>query len=165
MKLRSLPAAWLLGVAVAAAAAPPTPRGSPASSTCRDALDALRRQEDRMLAASVASAEAARGPMLQARRAAAMACLGEAGDEGPHRTPGSASTPQPDLPRRPLISPAMPQTRPLPPAVQPPPPRSLTTCDANGCWTSDGLRLQRVGPQLLGPRGFCSTAGTAVQCP
>jgi hypothetical protein len=44
-------------------------------------------------------------------------------------------------------------------------PKSITSCDALGCWASDGTRLQRVGPNLLGPRGFCSAPGGVLQCP
>jgi hypothetical protein len=55
----------------------------------------------------------------------------------------------------------------LPPIPANRPPPIVTGCDLLGCWTSDGTRLNRAGPQLLlGPRGFCSQAGpTALNCP
>jgi hypothetical protein len=50
------------------------------------------------------------------------------------------------------------------PPVQPP--VVITTCDTGGCWTSDGQRLPRLGPTLLGPRGqACSVVGAVVHCP
>jgi hypothetical protein len=41
----------------------------------------------------------------------------------------------------------------------------LNACDATGCWASDGTRLLRAGPNLIGPRGICTTSGPFVQCP
>ncbi len=137
--------------------------GAPQSAPCSRALDLLREQEDRVIAAPRDRVEAARQRMLQARRAAALACLGEGGDQTsprPARTEGPPAAPPRAQPTR------TPRPSPVPPAVPAPPlPRTLGACDSNGCWTSDGLRLQRAGPQLLGPNGFCSVAGTAVHCP
>jgi hypothetical protein len=45
------------------------------------------------------------------------------------------------------------------------PPVAITSCDTGGCWTSDGTRLQRLGPTLFGPRGACSVVGAIVHCP
>ena len=53
----------------------------------------------------------------------------------------------------------------MPPPVRIEPPLTVTGCDASGCWASDGTRLQQAGPQLLGPRGFCSVQGALLQCP
>lgn len=75
-------------------------------------------------------------------------------------------------PRLPLVpfSPFAPYATPAP--VAPPgqanpvrPPAGIAACDATGCWTSDGRRLQRTGPVLLGPRGFCTLNGTLLACP
>jgi hypothetical protein len=41
----------------------------------------------------------------------------------------------------------------------------ITGCDAYGCNASDGSRLNRVGPTLIGPRGACSTQGPWLLCP
>ncbi len=42
---------------------------------------------------------------------------------------------------------------------------AITSCDAGGCWANDGSRLNRVGPNLWGPRGICTVQGSLVQCP
>jgi hypothetical protein len=51
------------------------------------------------------------------------------------------------------------------PAAKPGHPYAITSCDAGGCWANDGSRLNRVGPNLWGPRGLCTVQGTLVQCP
>ena len=157
--------ALLLGLAALHASAAPA-TGTPGSAGCGKALEALRELEDRVLAAPRDRAEALRRQLPPARRTAALACLGESGD-------GSdtvARPPRVEAPARAVMPPTLPAIRlpstSTPSRVAPPAlPRTLGACDANGCWTSDGIRLQRVGPQLLGPNGFCSTAGNAVQCP
>jgi hypothetical protein len=55
--------------------------------------------------------------------------------------------------------------RPNPGPVAQPPLRSITSCDAGGCWASDGTRLQRMGPSLVGPQGACSVSGSVLSCP
>jgi hypothetical protein len=102
--------------------------------------------------------------VLQA--AAATACLGarpdlmgappRAAQPAPAATPGARPNAAPPT-ARPVQS-----TAPAPTAA---PLRSVTSCDALGCWSSDGTRLQRVGPNLLGPRGFCSVQGAVLNCP
>jgi hypothetical protein len=52
-----------------------------------------------------------------------------------------------------------------PPAVQNRPLTAVTSCDNVGCWASDGTRLQKVGPNLLGPRGVCTVQGAILNCP
>lgn len=162
----------VLCVLLAAAAGAVRGQDALQSATCRQALNALRVQEQ----ASVAEAERGLGPaarqasllrLAQARQQAAQTCL-----QG--RTEVSPPAPQrfvtPPLSVPPVALPAptvlpMPVT-PLPPA--PPrvsPPVSITSCDALGCWASDGTRLQRAGPNLLGPRGFCSAPGGLLHCP
>ena len=142
------------------AAAAPDPLQAPA---CRDALAALDVQERR--AASQPSAAASRPELAEARRRAASACLTSRGDvpATPGRSPPPpwAAVPAAAVPRATVPSPATP-ARPVP---QPAPPVVLGPCDATGCWTSDGTRLQRVGPDLLGPRGFCTTTGSVLNCP
>jgi hypothetical protein len=61
------------------------------------------------------------------------------------RLPAHTSSPPPQVSVRPLIS--------------------ITSCDALGCWASDGSHLQRVGPNLLGPKGFCSAQVSVLNCP
>ncbi len=79
------------------------------------------------------------------------------GDGGPAHGPSAPSAPS---------APSTPSTRAAPSApVTQRPLLSITSCDANGCWSSDGTRLQRFGSQLLGPRGFCNVQGSVVNCP
>ncbi|WP_295638039.1 hypothetical protein [uncultured Methylibium sp.] len=59
-----------------------------------------------------------------------------------------------------------PRPVPAPSAIAPPPsPLVVTGCDATGCWASDGSRLQRLGPDLVGPRGTCTVQGAVLACP
>ena len=72
---------------------------------------------------------------------------------GTLRWPLPASAPAPLESTRPVV----PQSR---------MPTVITTCDAAGCWTSDGRRLERVAPDMfVGPRGICSGQGVMLQCP
>jgi hypothetical protein len=122
------------------------------------------------VAASTASGQAAPAidPRLAAaRRDVARQCLAAREDppragrlaEPPIEVPpiaGARAAPPPSTP--PTTMPA-----PIPPLQ---PPVVITTCDAGGCWTSDGQRLPRFGPTLLGPRGHaCSVVGAVVHCP
>jgi len=54
---------------------------------------------------------------------------------------------------------------PAPAAAPPERPYAITSCDSGGCWANDGSRLNRVGPNLWGPRGVCTVQGSLVQCP
>jgi hypothetical protein len=65
-------------------------------------------------------------------------------------------------PRQPPVA-TTPRANPGP--VAQPPLRSITSCDSGGCWTSDGTRLQRMGPSLVGPQGACNVSGNVVSCP
>jgi hypothetical protein len=159
------------------------------SEACRRALAALQAQE-----AAVAAGERAPGPavgqrapaapaggagadagraaspdakLAAAQRHAAAACLRSRADPPPARQPYVQS---------PIAIEPVPMTRPAPPIARPvapaPPvvrpaerPRFITTCDAIGCWADDGSRLDRVGPNLRGPRGPCTLQGTLLTCP
>jgi hypothetical protein len=144
----------------AAAAGRPDPR-----------LLSLRRSAARACLGAQAEGRAA-APLTPTQRAPAHALdlvpPGPAAD-GPASL-GSALSRRPDP--APGTGPAL-QAAPLLPAAPVPgsgPPRSqaplgATACDPGGCWASDGTRLQRVGPQLLGPRGFCSLQGGLLHCP
>jgi hypothetical protein len=99
-----------------------------------------------------------------ARQQTALACLGQANS---HAAP--ASHWQPPL-AVPPIQPTEPATAPVVRAAPLPPvaiPRAsvISSCDAGGCWDSDGVRLQRSGPNLMGPRGPCTPQGTLFNCP
>lgn len=108
------------------------------------------------------TAPSARLKALQ--KAAARACLG-ADDNAP---PASTRAQPPiSVPRIavPALPPAAAGVARGPAPVQQPPLLSITACDAAGCWASDGTLLQQHGPNLLGPRGFCTRQGTVLNCP
>ncbi len=126
------------------------------SPACGDALAVL---EEARASGDAARAEAA-------RRQATAACLGSGGEA---RRPSPTAQPPVAVPPPTLEPPAaaaapVPQPRPVRPvAVERP--AVITTCDAGGCWDSEGRRLNRAGPVLLGPGGPCVASGQAVQCP
>ena len=102
----------------------------------------------------------------QARRRTARACLGASDDSARQR----AGAPQPPQVVPPAIAiPRQPVQRPLPapapPPVPVPRPTAITTCDPAGCWDSDGRRLNRMGPLLVGPGGVCNGLGGILSCP
>jgi hypothetical protein len=129
------------------------------SAGCEQRLDALN-------AARIAGAQANAERIEVLRRQATQACLGGT---------GAATRPSPVV-REPLavapptIEMPHPSRTPLPAAPAPPPvaierPAVITSCDAGGCWDSNGTRLNRAGPVLLGPGGVCTTVGSTVRCP
>lgn len=135
------------------------------------ALRALNDEETALLASSPASApEARRREALRRleplRLSAAKACLGGL----PATPPPSRHTLQPPI-GVPSISLPMPTIRvpapaPIPtPLARPAAPATVTSCDPNGCTASDGTRLQRAGPNLIGPRGLCTLQGVLLSCP
>lgn len=145
------------------------PRAGLDTIECRQALQGLQREEARVAEArrrdGMADRPGGMNALRTAQRQAALACLG-----GPPDVPAPPRAAQPSMAAPPPASTALPA--PLPPsrAEIPAPPRpsapiTLGACDATGCWASDGTRLQRVGPNLLGPRGLCTTAGSVVNCP
>lgn len=137
---------------------------------CRKALDALDARE---AAAARERSPATRALLEVARRQAATACLRGAdapAASAPPRSPAQAgvvAVPSAAASAASSVATRMPITAPAPaPVVRPAPPVTLGACDATGCWTSDGTRLQRAGPDLLlGPRGICTVSGAVVQCP
>ena len=165
MRLAPLAFALLLGAGVAHSQ--DDPLETPA---CRDALDAVRAQEAAASAAREADA-ARRGAALKgleaARQKAAHACLRSRADRPPPQ--GRLAQPPLSVPPSALPPPAPRVTATPAPAAAPPqaaPLVSITSCDAAGCWASDGSRLQRAGPNaLLGPRGMCTTSGSVLLCP
>jgi len=145
------------------------------STDCRQALDPLQAQEAAVLAARQAdeqsdgSYQRARDHQLeQLRRNAARACFAGRADSPP-LAPRSAQRPTvvpPIAVVRPALPPALPTAPVAPSPMQVAPrPTVVVACDLSGCWANDGSRLMRVGPNLLGPRGFCSLQGTLLQCP
>ena len=136
------------------------------SPACRRALDALRTQEDQARADAPGQDRRQTAARLEPlRRAAARACLGARGDPPP--APRRLAQPPVEVPRVPLPQAAVPVPAgpPVPVPKPPAPPVVVTTCDAAGCWASDGSRLQRFGTNLLGPRGVCAVQGVVLHCP
>ena len=136
------------------------------SAACRQALDALRVREDQARAEAAGRDRREIAARLEPlRHAAARACLGARGDPPP--APQGLARPPVDVPRVPLPRATVPAPAapPAPVAKPPGPPVVVTTCDAAGCWASDGSRLQRFGTNLMGPRGVCSVQGVVLSCP
>jgi hypothetical protein len=162
---------WALTVALAGSAVMAQERNPLQSADCRKALDALETQEDAAAARSGSQTEererrTVHAGLERARRLAAIACLGGRADSPPPsgrfaQPPITvapitiAPAPRPPLPTGPVVT--------LPKKVEPP--TTVTACDSAGCWASDGSRLQRVGPNLLGPRGLCIVQGPLLHCP
>lgn len=160
---------------LAVQAAPAQDEDALRSDPCRSALAALQAQEAAAAAttparepeADEAAHQAALARLNAARDRAARACLQGRADQ-PAR-PGRMAPPPLSVP--PLA--VTPHTAPLPPpptGIPLPLPRaaqpvSITSCDALGCWASDGTRLPRAGPNLIGPRGFCTAPGGVLHCP
>lgn len=89
----------------------------------------------------------------------------EAREAAPPRTAQPAAKAGPPAHTVPAAPRATPTAVPAPAPRPAPPPLTISACDATGCWASDGTRLQRAGPNLLGPTGVCTTSGPFVQCP
>lgn len=155
-------------IAATAAAYPQGSAGDPLGSPdCARALAGLSAEEDVAIARRKASApegDAQPARLLQFQRAAALACLGAADATPPQPTLRPPVT-VPGITLRPVPLPPAGRSAPLPDAVQQRPLLSITSCDALGCWASDGTRLQRQGWGLLGPRGLCSQLGAVLDCP
>lgn len=133
------------------------------SGACQRALQVLEARES----ATAPDRSAAKAALEAARRQAATACLG--GRASAASAPPRAAQPATTLGAPPAaIRIAPPPLRPVLPPAPPRPaaaPLSISACDPAGCWASDGSRLQRVGPNLLGPTGFCTTSGNLLHCP
>jgi len=153
--------------ALAAASAPARASATPSSAVAVPGGNPVLSEQHRTRAADAR--------LEQLRREAARACLASRADapaptpqrlaQPPVGVPPVAGPPTPAAAHAPArataaapVPPAMPVPRPAAPTV-------VTTCDATGCWTSDGKRLDRAGPNLLGPRGLCTLQGALLQCP
>ncbi|MEO8279451.1 MAG: hypothetical protein ABI564_07140 [Ideonella sp.] len=148
---------------------------------CQPALQRLHAQEETQRAArrqgSGKSGIDVGAALAAARRQAAKACLGGSSDPPVQKprlqaplsvapiAPG-APVGSPDQP----ASPAALQQRSAPPPIvsAPAPARTplstVTSCDSAGCWTSDGQHLMRVGPNLVGPPGLCTSTAGILTC-
>ena len=134
------------------------PESDPLAS---DECQLARSELDTALNAAAKNRHDKAAQLAQARQRMALACLG----------PASSSQAATRSRQTPLVVPPIVPAAPTPPVVVPPPaltvPRTsiITACDAGGCWDSDGARLQRSGPNLMGPRGPCTAQGALFNCP
>ena len=147
------------------------------SAGCVSAMSAIHDVEDAM-AASAKSGKGATGAdsrtsakLAELKRVAARTCLGGDGTLKP-MPQHLGQQPISVAPVAPATVPPIPsgtrlpvQTSPSPPPVSAAPLKSIASCDSVGCWASDGSRLQKVGPNLLGPKGFCTVQGSILNCP
>ncbi|WP_374565366.1 hypothetical protein [Ideonella sp.] len=165
------------GVSHAQAPAPTTRPDTTQSPACRQALETVQAQESAALAAKSvkppASAPAGPSPeaLLAMRERAARICLGP-GSSGPppsQRTLQAPVTVSPVAPTRLPVTgqPVAPAPAPTSPVVptRTDPLLTVVGCDATGCWASDGSRLEKSGPNLIGPRGTCTLQGAVLRCP
>ncbi|MEK8033335.1 hypothetical protein AACH06_21145 [Ideonella sp. DXS29W] len=158
------------------------------SAACRQALAEVKAQEAALLEArrraapqagapAAASAPVGQGSsatppaeaLIGLRERAARLCLGP-GTSGPARSQRTVQTPitvPSASPPRGLLTPTAPPPTTTEPVVplRSEPMVTIVGCDATGCWASDGTRLQRSGPQLIGPRGACTLQGAVLRCP
>lgn len=161
---------FLLACGVAASAASAPAGDAMQSPRCTRALEALRAHEAQLPASAAQAASSALARAAALRRAAARECLGGPGFVPPpqmHREPVRVPPVAPPASGAPPARPVSALPPPRGPAIAPaaPPAVFVTSCDAGGCWASDGSYLSRVGGQLFGPRGLCSVTGVSVSCP
>jgi len=154
------------------------------SAECRRMLAALDAEEAAVAESSRASGVTASDRrrsdvrLAPARRNAVRSCLARRADPASLSSerlvrPAPIATPPiatPSLAVAPASNPApTPTTARAAPLASPGAaverPYAITSCDAGGCWANDGSRLNRVGPNLWGPRGICTLQGSLVQCP
>jgi hypothetical protein len=128
------------------------------SAACATALATL--QAGRQTAANAHRLEALRS-------SAAEACLGAAAiPTRPSRVlrpPVVVPPPQIDVPQGGVHAHESVQAPAPPVAIGRP--ALPATCDAGGCWTSDGTHLRHVPPNGVGPSGLCTQQGGLVYCP
>jgi hypothetical protein len=141
------------------------------SPACVRALDALQAQEAAMLFSGRPQGASSAGPAELAalkpyRKHAAHECLDK-------EDPVLERQPRPPVVVAPVTLPpsAVPAKQgalpPPSPPVQLPPLRTVTQCDPSGCWTNDGVRLNRLGSLLVGPSesARCKAACSAADKP
>ncbi|MGH6627351.1 MAG: hypothetical protein ACRECD_12590 [Burkholderiaceae bacterium] len=142
-------------IAQSATVTPPAPDPL-ASAECQ----AARQQLQGAQAAATDSGYANALALGLAREQAALACFGSANRS-------AIRAPQPEVAVPPIATPLAPPPMIAAPRspVAVPRPSLITLCDPGGCWSSDGMRLHRAGPNLVGPRGLCTVQGNVLSCP
>jgi hypothetical protein len=148
----------LVLAAAVAHAQPGDPLHSPECGIAREQLERALDDASRKVAGS-------RERLVVARKQAVEACLGrESGERVRSGAPDPAIAVAPPVMQPPHAPPVPAVVASPPPPVYVPPP-VVTTCDATGCWDSNGQRANNLGPMLVGPRGACTVAGGVVHCP
>jgi hypothetical protein len=144
----------------------------PASLAALDAQEAAAGSAPRASAPLDAHGVPILDPKLAAsRRRAAATCLARRADAPAEAFVRSAPIVVAPLAAGVQHAPASRAVATAPPVIVPEPtrpaqrPYAITSCDPGGCWANDGSRLNRLGPNLWGPRGVCTVQGTLVQCP
>jgi hypothetical protein len=188
----SVVAASLVLVCGSSAAAATQPDETLGSAACRQAMATVQQQEDQALAAARRRDQPAEArvrsavpsALLDARRKAAQACLRDRADPAQPQLQGRLAQPPIEvapirvpLPTRPAPAPGLAGgsagasvgpsgSTGLPPVPRSAPPAPVIVgCDAYGCNASDGTRVNRSGPNLIGPRGLCVQQGVQLICP
>ena len=148
----------------------------PKSPACQSALQALDHEEAEMAAEAKGDGhKTSGGARLQVaeirlrplRERVARECLGGL-DTGPSPSQHTWVAPTPVRPAAPLARVQPQPTTPIAPVVPMPridPPVTVANCVGGTCLASDGSRLTRVGPNLVGPRGTCTMQGAFLRCP
>lgn len=150
-------AAFALLLSHLAAAAQSDPLKSPACGIALDELAQARvaaEQDPRL-----------RDRVERLRKNAASTCLGAT---DPAQPSGRVAQQPQRVPPPVIVPPGLPfptVQAPPPPAAAIPRPPVITSCDPGGCWDSNGTRLNRAGPNLIGPNGLCTASGALLNCP
>jgi hypothetical protein len=137
------------------------------SPGCLAALEALGKAEDAAVAAKAAGSPPG-GPgsaLAAARRGVGVACLGSADLSPPPARVRQPLAVESSAPQQAVIARPQGSSGAAAPAVPTRPLVTLGACDTAGCWASDGTRVQRQGPLLLGLRGYCTVLGAVLTCP
>jgi len=145
-----------VGGLLSAAVTQADPLKSPECGTALQSLQAAR------------GATAAPAQVEALRQQASLLCLGSAPAGGrPGRVAQAPiSVPPPRIEAPAVAPPALVAPPPALPPVHIERPGSITSCDAGGCWISDGGRLQHRPPLGAGAAGGpCQLAGSALLCP
>ena len=152
----------LASAGFALAAEPPRDLiNSPGCKLARERFDAAFEQAQKVRPFTMQALD-------EARHDAALACFGSAATSPP---PSGIRSPQPTVvvPQAAAARRALPTSPPSSAGsnapVQIDRPSQITSCDSGGCWRSDGSHLNRIGPELAGPRGICNVVGAVANCP
>jgi hypothetical protein len=154
-------------VAAVFMAAPLVAQAQPGDPLRSSACASAQAELEVALAENASNPQARAQRLANARKQAALACLGPSSGE---RQRSGAPEPVQVVPPTAIAVPSAPPAPPSPataplPQLDIPRPATMTTCDPGGCWDNNGKRLNQVGPTLIGPHGPCGMYGGVVTCP